>query len=583
MTSPPTLEALFFSGHHRQILGQTVDSPSGEYADDDVPFIVGSLVFTGRVDEALTVFRAWSRAHPRAIGQLAAARFFLCVAEARAGRYRAAERLCSQTLLEVCGKDEPRARFFLHQGLGIIRHFTGRIASAARHASRARRHALESKFPYGRMLALDLLGHARVHYGRVLSGLAILEQASELADSIGLHDFSMTSRSAWIAYRSFFGGVTTDSMTGLETHLERLGDQDRYSRRLVATELARALAYRGEAEQAALALERAEEVALPDGDRRAKVKLYLAHALLAGLAGGESAAIEPLERADALVKAEEDLALLVEMAWYEYLVAPSLFANRSAGDLFRIAARTGIARAEDLALSRSGAPPRPRSEDRFAALVRAVRDGSGPTGAIVEGGLLGLLPLSMGLVPKKRIYIGAAHRFLATEDHGNVRRRELPTEARLELLRTLARGAWTKEELIRDVWRLNVYRPQQHDAVVHTAISRLRTDLEPHSGWIVAGGAGFSLAPGVELVELLSQGNIVASLVPSVPASEPKLDARRAAVLGRVAVGETSTGEVAKLLGVSELTSRKLLSALVDEGQLERIGTGKSTRYVRSQ
>jgi len=580
--SPPTIEALFYGGRHREVLAASVDSAAGDYDEAAVPFIVGSLVFSGRADEAATIFRAWERtAHQPALAELAAARFFLCVAECRAGRYLAAERLCAATLSDVKGREDPRLRFYLHQGVGLVRHFTGRIASARRHASRARRHALESRFPYGRMLALDLLGHALVQLGRVMAGLTALEQAVQLSETIGLRELSMTTRSAMVAYRALFGGNSTSAVTDLVAHLERLGDADRYSRRLVLTELARTHAYRGEARAALSALDEAERVALPDGDRRAKVKLYLARALLLGLARGEDAASEWLQHAAALVDANDDAALLVELAFHEYVVAPSAFSLRSPSSLRGLASKTGLARAEALAVAAFALAPGPPNEDRFAELLRLVRRGSPGLDPLLAAGFLGLLPTAMGRPPGTRIYVDRGRGFVAIEDHGNVKHAELPSDAVLDLLRAVAHGPRTKEELIRDVWRLNAYRPQQHDSVVHTAISRLRSVLEPCSSWVQATPAGYSLASGVELVETTGAGDICVATSAPLPTPDGKPDPRRALVLARITSREASTGEIAKLLGVSELTARRLLVSLLDEGSIERIGSGPKTRYVR--
>ena len=44
--------------------------------------------------------------------------------------------------------------------------------------------------------------------------------------------------------------------------------------------------------------------------------------------------------------------------------------------------------------------------------------------------------------------------------------------------------------------------------------------------------------------------------------------------------GRTTNGEVAEKLGVSAITARRLLSAMVNAGQIKRIGERKNTYYV---
>ena len=226
-----------------------------------------------------------------------------------------------------------------------------------------------------------------------------------------------------------------------------------------------------------------------------------------------------------------------------------------------------------------------------AATVRAIRqdDGSG-LDLILAHELYGLVPLCFGRAPGTALYIDAQRAFFALERHGNVTCREPPSPALCTLLRALARGARTKEDLIREVWRLNVYRPTKHDAVVHTAVSRLRTALEPHTSWIVVAGAGYGLAPGVAVVEVGEAADAPGVEMPdeggapSAPAPPPPdaPDPRRAAALALIERAEgAATRDIAEALKISEMTAFRVLGALVDEGLIERTGRGRSTRYIR--
>jgi hypothetical protein len=425
----------------------------------------------------------------------------------------------------------------------------------------------------------------------VLAGLAVLEQAADLAEGIALESFAKTTRSAIVAYRAHFGAGERSPIEELAAHLQILGEDDRYSRRLVLTELAKAHAFRGDHESAARELRRAEDVALPDGDRRATVKLYVTHALLEGLAHGEPAARVWLARASPLVDPATDRALVVEMAWVEYVVCPAMFRERSAEALRAVAESTGIARAAYLAAARGAPTATLASEDRFADLVRTVREGQSSLDRVLSNGLLGLLPLCSGRAPAARLWIDAARGLFAVEDHGTVVRREVPSDALLLLLRTLARGPHDKEALIGKLWRLKVYRPEQHDAVVHTAISRLRTALEPHGSWIQMSDGAYRFAAGVELVDAQdpqpSQDPQPAQDangdLPTLP--RPKeADARRATALALVRrAGGAATRDVAEALKISEMTAFRLLTHLAEEGLITRTGRGRNTRYNASR
>lgn len=589
VTHSRSLEELFYAGAHSEILKSTVDSATGEFPDEATFLVVGALVFTGRAGDAATVFRSWEKARSGSeapdLEQAAACRFFLCVAECRAGRYLAAEKICRTSLTALRGFYGSRARYFFHQGMGLVRHFTGRIGSATRHAARARRYALEARFPYGRMLALDLLGHTQIPRGKVLSGLTILEQAADLASSIGLESFAGTTRSAIVGYRAHYGMGESNPVGSLLAHLAAMGEADRYSRRLILTDLAEARAFRGEAADAARDLRNAEDVALPDGDRRVRVRLHLARALVTGFSLGEEAANQWLLEAAKLIDPSSDAALDVEIAWHEYLVCPARFAKRRPSDLATLAEVTAIARAQYLAAALGVEGKSLASEDRFAALVRSIRHADGGLDLVLEHELYGFLPMCFERAPGQRIYIDVMRGLFAMEDHGNIFRRDVPSAALLMLLRSLARGPQTKEVLIREVWRLKVYRPEQHDAVVHTAISRLRTAMDPYSAWIQATGDGYALAPSVELIDVAGDAVVRTPLSPREPealASEAKVDPRRAAALALVERdGGAATRDVAQRLKVSEMTAFRLLNALVSEGAIERSGRGRNTKYTK--
>ncbi len=582
MRSQRPLETRFFAGAHKEVLLATVDSGSGEWEDEDTAIVIGALVFAGRADEAFTIFRSWERSGNASKGELAAAsRFFLCIAECRAGRYAAAEKLCRLTLSELTPESSSLERFYLHQGLGLVRHFTGRIGRAALHAARARRHALEARFPYGRMLALDLLGHARLHRGDVLSGLTLLEQAADLADAIGLAGFAMMTRSAVVANRARFGVGDPNPVVGIEEHLERLGDTDRYSTRVLLTELAEAHALRGDPIAARNALRRAEELALPDGGRRVAVKLHLARAVVDGLAEGEAAAAQWLALAEPHVDFETDPALAVEIAWYEYLVCPSRFERRASDWLAKVARDTNIFRAALLASAKGADAVVDAAEDRFAALVVAIRHREAGIDNVLASEKVGLLPLVVGRPPAMRLWLDASRGLFAIEDRGSIASLEVPSDALIGLLRALAGGTRSKEDLIRDVWRLNVYRPEKHDAVVHTAISRLRTALGPRGAWVQASGGGYALASDVELLELTTTGASLPSKRTGTENEARAADPRRELVLELVRrPNGAATREVAQKLNVSEMTALRWLAGLVDEGLIQRTGRGRNTRYT---
>lgn len=588
MQPAASLERLFYAGEHELVLGRTIDSATGDFPDTDVPYVVGALVFSGRADEAQVVYGSWARRRGNVdVDADAACRFHLTVAECRAGKYASAERHARAMLARLGATSSPTARYYFHQAIGLVRHFQGRVVVAVRHATRSRKYAVEARFSYGRVLALDLLGHALVLRGASFAGLTVLEQAVRLARGIGLEVFARTTASAVVVYKAHYGLSGPDPRESLEERLADLGDADPYSRRLIVTELARSHALFGEGSKAEEALAQARAVALPDGDRRARVRLFLAHAFVAGLREGEQAARVWLDRAAALVDPAVDPALSLEHAYCQYVVAPLAFACRPPDELRRCASATGLARAVELARGGDGESAPTTTEDAVLALVREVRGRPSSVGGLVASGRLGLLPVCLGRPPGERVVLDAALAVMLLESRGEVMRVPIPTEASLALLLALGVGPRTKERLVLEVWKQRRYVPERHDAMVHSGIARLRKCLEPHSRWVVAGDFGYRLAQGVELVDVRvsnKESDQVACpdpVVASPPQAAATFEARTEKVLSlaRLPAG-TATREVAAHLGISDVSAFRLLASMVSEGLVERTGQGRNSRYV---
>jgi hypothetical protein len=97
----------------------------------------------GRLEEARALFSGHRRRGilPDAGPVIVAARFFLGVAYCRAGRLDEAKREFSLNARAESRRGEPLARFYVLQGFGCYRYFTGRLQKAARHARWALEHA----------------------------------------------------------------------------------------------------------------------------------------------------------------------------------------------------------------------------------------------------------------------------------------------------------------------------------------------------------------------------------------------------------------------------------------------------------
>jgi hypothetical protein len=230
-------------------------------------------------------------------------------------------------------------------------------------------------------------------------------------------------------------------------------------------------------------------------------------------------------------------------------------------------------------------------EDRLGALyVACLRPSPELAEHLIESGHWGLLPVALALAPGKRLLLFG--RRLVLEDQGNVSVSVDPPEGTLRLLSALASGALhSKEELLAQLWGIGAYRPDAHDPVIHTAVSRLRAQLGVRGHWVEAAAGGYRLAPGVEVqtpfraatAEPLPPGLLRPSPLPVSDGARgsllPAADRGDAVLTLLAQKGPASSTDVASHLGVSEMTALRRLREYVEHGAVSRDGKGKNTRY----
>lgn len=607
---PPSLAARFCAGHYAAIVRDYVDgaaladgaspfaSSGSGLEPGDVAHVVGALAFVGRLEEARALFASQLRRKVLAPhdSDAIAARFFLGVAYCRAGRTDDAEREFRANLVAECRHGSPIARFYGVQGLACYRFFTGRLREAASHALSALEYAFSAGFAYGRLLATDLRGHSLVQLGQVQAGLSLLSTARTLAESLDLPGNVAVLDCARAIYRARFGVVPVDVAIGeLEDLLERSPD-DSYSQRSMQIELAIQRCIAGEGNAAWAQLEQLTVGAIPDGgDARTRLRLLLACAHVTGLRYGLSAAEPYLAEARQIPGAEADVALTIDRLGLELLVTTDeAAADRIVAELRALERSSRVTRSWLHATSASSTV---LEEDRLGALQFACRYGTPETARhLLETKRLGLIPLALRLVPSRRLLLFG--RTLVLEDHGNVAVAGDPSDGTLRFLRALGTGpgSKTKEVLLAQVWGIANYRPDAHDPVVHTAVSRARALLGVRGHWIEAGDGGYRLAAGIELLDVGAQEpsaapmHLDASVTPAptvarstlfpepIPAPPPAPPADPVTTL-LSREGALSSRDVARHLGVSEMTALRRLRTLCDKGLARREGLGKNTRY----
>ena len=598
MVGETELARWFFAGRYADVIATTYDR-GGEISPADVGFMVGALTFVDRVDDARGAFEVWRARAGAALAPrtLAACRFFLGLAWARAGYFDRSFALLVAEGFRARHDPDPWVRALVFQGLACQCYFTGRYPGAAANALRAMQAAHEAGFVYAVMLATDMRGHSLVQMGQLQRGIALLEQANKQARRLGLTHNAYAVDTSIATYVTRFV-PHAEALERVEALLRRRS-HDSYSRRALLTEAAVQRALRGRCAEALEALEAADRDALRGDTRRGKVTSLLARLWVTRWQLGPASCRALIDQARELIE-PRDVAFRAELLGFEILVA------RAAGDGARVERSLGELRAlwrttqhctAKSALGQFDSERRASAfdEDAVTPILRAVAQRDlGALSRIVSLGLLGVIPELLGLVPGRRMILIPSEDLLLLEDHGNVIVRQRPPRWCPALLRILASGDASKERIVAGLWGLRAYHPELHDPPVRTTIHRLRTFLQPHVSWIEVSDSGYRTTVPVHLVAgpeppiadaapLWEEGEVpslAAQREPLPPRGSTDAPEPRQLVYQRLdEVEQASVPELAKALELSNSTVLRALRTLIDERRVESIGFARATRY----
>lgn len=577
----------FFAGAYADIVRRTFDA-AVDIPGSDLGFVVGALTFVGRLEDAQICFegRRGLGLDPRTV---ASARFFIGLASARAGDFERAHRLLVQNVRARLREADSWSAAFVFQGLACHRYFTGRYRAAARHALRAQRAAHVAHFAYAQMLATDLRGHALAQVGQFRAAIALLEQAKVHSERVG---FGMNAYAIECSIANYDAKhlARPAVLARIEALLLRRA-HDSYSKRALLAESAIQLALRGRASEAVAALDEADEDALRQDARRAKLTNLVARLHVLRWSRGPAACAELVAQARELAL-EGDVALRAELLGFEAWAELRLGTAPSAAleELERLARTHEHYRARAVLAQLSPGPTRQQAfaEDELTPLLHAVGRGEGSfLQRLLALGLLGAVPELLGLVPGQRVHLLAAEGVLLLESFGDVVQRAAPPRWCAALLRVLASGEGTKENIVAALWGLRAYRPERHDPLVRTTIHRLRSLLAPYGHWIVVTDAGYGCSVPVHITGVPEPADLDVPLVEgeAPPARRVEATSEGESNDARVLAKLTERAEplavkqLSLSLGLSESTVLRALRLLLKKKRIVRMGHARSTRY----
>ncbi len=592
----------FYAGLYSDIITRYIDSAAPEkLSGSDALFVVGSLCFLSRSGEARSLLERCS--DRMSLRESVEARYYLVTALRRERRSESSAH--ARKILISIFKDVRRnrtddltdeeSRFFLYCGMAFYRYTDGRFQLSLKWAQRAYDHAFRARFPFGRLVSYDLMGHSQLNAGDIRAGLKNISNSAVISEALGRGAVNQSIEVSRRLYRSTFGldtgCVLMDELTGA---IRACSFENSYTLASLYIELARLQLLIGDGHLAESSLRDAGEwvyrLDLPFMD----ANLSFRYAHLACLQGNFKKSLELVRSARARVTEAHDHSMEIRILGLEARILRLMGAESDADALTagirKLEALSGhvISRRINARLGIGGAGPIKRGEDALGDLMDEMRFETNDARArVLNSGFLGLVPAMINLTPFcDAIVFGFVNESVTFMSKGHVRH---DPDGWPDLVRKLFMGLaekrqMSKEEIAERVWR-QPYRTARHDPLIYALVARARKMLEPYTHWLTVGDGAYILEPSL-IVRDVSVKRVSESTNSDVRADifsrHPGLSLRQAKIMELCETRTTvANKDLCELFAVSEVTAGRDLSDLVDKGLVRRIGKGRATSYTK--
>ena len=505
------ISELFYSAQFSNILALTIDSDHYKINVQQSHFVIGSLAFMGRIDDALVI---WQRDLKRlGSSEQALCRFVLGIGLVRVSRYEEgksflADNLRSLRASKLSKSEKETLKFYAMQGMAFYRYFQCRYQSTLFFAQQAWATAFAQNFTYGQALASDLKGHALIRVGQVAQGINILETAAKVAKKNGNGGLLDNIISSISYYRSTFGLSDGNAVADQKEVIAALKGEDNFSLVAAKTELARQLTLIGDLDAAEKELNHAARIVLVSGNRRQKITVKHRLAYTNFLKGKNTEAQRLLIEAEQELDPKFDLhhQLMIEGLRLKILKSnhdPNLPAVEK--KVSALTAKTGVGIGRNILWRELGdGEPTMPGDDALGDMKHLTRCGFPAPFAdiekLVSAGLLGFLPEIMPFELGSRVIcLDLIPGELFIFDRGNVFRSSTRVSGLLKsLIVSLARSGREKPELVESLWGFS-YHSLRHDPMLYALINRLRRVMGSRNTWLEADGGIYKFAEDVKI------------------------------------------------------------------------------------
>jgi hypothetical protein len=591
----------FYAGRYSEIVAEFVDSAAPkEITGFSSVYVIGALSFLSRTSEAESLFSIYRR--QMSDRERFEAKYYLVTALRRERRRpsSAKARAMLGTMIQEMrrlGAADDHMEFFLCCGLAFYRYIDGRFPLALKWAQKAYDHAFRANFPFGRLVAYDLIGHSQLIVGQVRAGLKNLSSSAMIADSLGRGAIRQAVDVASRLYRSTYGLASgRELLDDLNGAIKACAFENSYTLASLYIELARLQILTGDGHKAEASLRDASEGVYRLDIPFLDANLTFRYAHLATLQGDLVKALELIRTARSRATDANSASLMVSILGLENRILrmagredeamtlePQIrgLAEKS-GQIIsqRINARIGIASTND----------RKRGEDILGDLLDDVKlNVKDARTKILQAGFLGLSPNIIELPPfSEAIIFGFESDSVTLLHKGQVRhdRDGWPELVRKLIFALSEKRKLTKEEIADKVWR-QPYSPIRHDPLIYALIARTRKTLEPFEEWLTVLDGTYCLRESVIVQDVTVMNTRTAPLqiaaTEAAVQSYPDLSFRQAKIMDLCAThGSVTNKSVCEAFQVSEVTAGRDLSDLSDKGYLKKVGKGRATTYTKS-
>jgi len=563
MTMTSFARELFHSGRYQEIL-----KSEGSLPPRDDKYRLAALVFMGREIEAQHLLESarWSGE------DCVEVHFYILLSSLRIGDYTSMKRdlLKLYNAYQKCSS--AATRFYLYQGLGLIRYYKGEFAKGHGHSRRSFRIALKRQDNYLCMIANDLMAHSSCmleHYAR---GLQLFSDSLRFANKMASNNNIQVLELAQLTYKIEAGQELEKAQRELYNWIATIEPQDYFSKTNALLLKAKLLLLRGLFKDAEdLLLEISQQVyAFNQGRQILNYNLILGH--LHFILHGPSKGLGLIRTSLQLCHKVQDYYYLHRFKELEYFAAAAPVKNKSAEALLPYASLTGRK-------SRLRYPLGIIPEESIDHYLKDEVPGQVKLSTLKKlknKGLLGLLIMSGLYHAEDFIDLRLAERAVLLACAGNLDLFLELSSGQYELLRLLvSKTRWRRQDLFESFWRVP-YDPFIHDNKLYVTLKRLKNKLLPTI-------ALFHFEKGeivVKNLRLFKTEQVLVARDHVEHFQYANFNPRQFAILRDQRVGELIIPrEQAQLFGVSRNTVTRDLKDLVKRGKLIKIGQGRGTHY----